>query len=672
MNLNRFVFSFVLLLSTISSVDAQEINQLIGVGGPKFDPVQWSGSIEKLSEEEYILHYQAAIEKDWYIYSQHSEAAMPFRISFQNESNDYKRIGEATESETKRVFDDIFEEYVTKFLGYNPSLAQKISVVDKDFKYIKSEISYQVCKEVCIQQEFFFVHDINRGITQVFKADEFEAFEAYGGVAKNESNTLNNGYQLSKNNDNKSLWIVFLLSFLVGLAALLTPCIFPMIPLTVSFFTKQSTSRATGIRNAIFYGLSIIFIYVVLGLAVTAIFGATVLVELSTSVVFNLVFFILLIVFAISFFGAFEITLPQSWGNKMDQRASKGGLLGIFFMAMALAIVSFSCTGPIAGAALVQSATEGGIAPIISMLGFSSAIALPFALFALFPSWLNSLPKSGGWLNTVKVVLGFIELALAFKFLSNADLVVQGHYLERELFLAIIIAIMTGLAIYLFGGLRLPHDGISEPRSVGRMLLGLTTTVLVLYMMPGLWGAPLKLISGFPPPLNYSESPRGIGSNAGNTAANDSHLPQGAEYGPHNIVSFTEYQDGLAYAKKVNKPILIDFTGFACTNCRRMEELVWSDPEILEILKNDIVLISLYGDSREELPKAEQHISESGRRIRTVGNKWSDFQITRYSIIAAPYYVLINHQEENLNQPIDYTPDIQAYKAWLAEGINNF
>ncbi len=444
-----------------------------------------------------------------------------------------------------------------------------------------------------------------------------------------------------------------------------------MIPMTVSFFTKQSKSRAEGIKNAIIYGLSIIVIYVVLGLAVTAIFGETAIVEVSTSVPFNIAFFVLLVVFAISFLGAFEIMLPQSWANKVDSQADRGGLIGIFFMALALAIVSFSCTGPIVGTALVESATKGGISPIISMLGFSLAIALPFALFALFPGWLNSLPKSGGWLNTVKVVLGFLELALAFKFLSNADLVAQTNLLEREVFLAIIIAILVGLTIYLFGKLKLPHDSDLNHISVGRLLLGLTTLSLVIYMIPGLWGAPLKLISGFPPPMKNSESPYGIGGKSA-MASSDKEIPDHAELGPHDLLSFTDYDAGVAYAKKENKTILLDFTGYACINCRRMEERVWSDPKVLNILRNDVVLISLYGDSREELPKSEQGVSASGRRLKTVGNKWSNFQIERYGILAAPYYVLLDHDEKELNTPVSYTPDIAEYVAWLKEGITRF
>ncbi len=373
-----------------------------------------------------------------------------------------------------------------------------------------------------------------------------------------------------------------------------------MIPMTVSFFTKQSKTKAIGIRNAILFGVSIVFLYVLLGTVVTSIFGADSLNALSTNVWFNIIFFLLLIVFAVSFLGAFEITLPSSWGTKVDSQADRGGLIGIFFMALALAIVSFSCTGPIVGTALVAAAAQGGIAPVISMLGFSLAIALPFSLFAAFPGWMNSLPKSGGWLNTVKVFLGFLELALAFKFLSNADLVLQGHWLEREVFIAIWITIFGALALYLFGKIKLPHDSDLPHISVGRLSLGLVVMTFTIYMIPGLWGAPLKLISGFPPPMHYSESSYGVGytklSDAG--MGTQIEIPKGAHLGPHDIISFLDYEEGMAYAKKINKPVMIDFTGHACVNCRKMEERVWSDSRVLQILKNDIVLISLYVDDK--------------------------------------------------------------------------
>ena len=668
MTRKAFIILSSLIVLMATAVSAQDFS--FGISEVTVDPVQWAGSVEKKSDTEYILNYEATIEEGWYIYAQKSPAGIPFNFEFLQKDAGVSREKFAQESETKTAFDEIFEEDVIKYVGQNPVLSMPITLTDKSITIVKSVINYQVCKEVCIPQDFYIAHNLKTGKAKVFT--DYNEFEKYGATpAQKDKGDSDDDYEEDESTSNKGLWTVFFLSFLGGLAALFTPCVFPMIPMTVSYFTKQSKSRAAGVRNAIIYGISIIIIYVVIGLTVTAIFGATAIVEVSTSVTFNLVFFVLLVVFAISFFGAFEIMLPQKWANKIDRKADRGGYLGIFFMALALAIVSFSCTGPIVGVALVQSITEGGITPIISMLGFSSAIALPFALFAMFPGWLNSLPKSGGWLNTVKVVLGFLELGLALKFLSNADLVVDGNYLPREVFLVLLIAIMIGLALYLFGKIKLAHDTEVKHISVGRLLLGILTTAFILYLIPGVWGAPLKLISGFPPPMNYSESPYGIGGQ--NTLSNSSEeFPDNAEIGPHGLLSFVDYEAGMAYARQENKPVLLDFTGKACVNCRRMEELVWSKPEVLNLLKNDVVLISLYGDSQEELPKEEQGVSASGRRIKTVGNKWSNFQIERYNIVAAPYYVMLDHDETLLNKPVGYTPNAKKYEKWLEKAIITF
>jgi thiol:disulfide interchange protein DsbD len=399
--------------------------------------------------------------------------------------------------------------------------------------------------------------------------------------------------------------------------------------------------------------------------------------EFSTGATFNLIFFVILVVFALSFLGAFEIVLPSSWGTKVDAGIDKNkGYVGIFLMALALAIVSFSCTLPIAGTALAEAATKGGIAPVVSMLGFSSALAIPFTLFAIFPSWLNSLPKSGGWLNTVKVFLGFLELAFAFKFLSNADLVYDLHWFERETFIAVWIAVFGAMAFYLFGKLKLPHDDDDTRISVGRLMLGLLALAFTVYLVPGMWGAPLKLISGFPPPLKYAESPYGVGFTKQANVYNSGEqkpIPEHAHLGPHDIVSFDDYEYGLAYAKEVNKPLLVDFTGKACVNCRKMEDYVWSDPKILEVLNNDIVLVSLYLDYKEQLPKEKQYVSEhTGKKIRTIGNKWSEFQTVRYHTNTQPYYVLLNHNEEELNTPYAYDSDIDKFYNWLKEGVAQF
>ncbi len=478
----------------------------------------------------------------------------------------------------------------------------------------------------------------------------------------------------------KGLLGIFLIAFFAGFAALLTPCVFPMIPMTVSFFTKQSKNKAVGIKNAIVYGISIIIIYVLLGSLVSLIFGADALNALSTNVWFNLAFFLLLIIFAASFLGAFELVLPNSWANKVDRQADRGGLIGIFFMALALAIVSFSCTGPIVGTLLVEAATGGSqIGSIVGMLGFSLAIALPFALFAAFPSWLNALPKSGGWLNTVKVVLGFLELALAFKFLSNADLVLQLHWLEREVFIAIWIAIFGVLAFYLFGKIQLPHDSPITHISVRRLSLGLVVLSFTIYMIPGLWGAPLNLISAFPPPQHYSESPYGVGfakhESDSDTTNNRTDIPEGAHLmPPHNILAFNDYNKGLAYAKKVGKPVMIDFTGHACVNCRKMEQNVWVKPKVLDILKNKVVLISLYVDDKRKLEENEVVDSKlkPGKKLKYIGQKWSELQTIKYKTNSQPFYVLMNHNEDNLIAPVAYTPDADEYYNWLKTGVSKF
>lgn len=630
------------------------------------DPVKWTSTIEKKSATEYVLIFNGTIEPEWHVYSQYTAegGALPLEVLFNNDKGNYEAVGKAEESKTRTAYNDIFEVDET-FWENKVQLRQNIKLTNTATSVIQVELSYQVCKSVCIQQNKLFEFDL-----KALTSKEVQSFEEIKAPEK-ESATPVATSETTDDEADKGLLSIFFIAFFSGFAALLTPCVFPMIPMTVSFFTKQSKTRAAGIRNAFIYGFSIIIIYVLLGSLVTAVFGADALNVLSTNVWFNLIFFFLLIIFAFSFLGAFEIMLPNSWANKVDRQADRGGIVGILFMALALAIVSFSCTGPIVGTLLVQAASKGGIAPVVGMLGFSLALAIPFMLFAMFPGWLNSLPKSGGWLNTVKVFLGFLELALAFKFLSNADLVLQLHILERETFLAIWIAIFGALALYLFGKITLPHDSPLPYISVGRLSLGLLVLSFTIYLIPGLWGAPLKLISGFPPPSNYSESPYGFGG--GGSKMKTEGLPDGAKFGPHSIVAFDDYAKGLAYAKEVGKPILLDFTGHACVNCRKMEDFVWSDERVLSILNNDIVLISLYVDDQRKLPESEQFISETtGKKIKTIGNKWSDFQIAKYNINAQPYYVLLNHNEEKLNEPVAYMPDIQQYEAWLKDGIAKF
>jgi thiol:disulfide interchange protein DsbD len=632
-----------------------------------YDPVKWSTSVEKISETEYNLVINAAIEMKWHLYSQNVPQDGPIPTTFIFEpSEDYELIGTPSEDEGHSENDPFFG-MIIKYFENNATFKQRIKVLSENSFDIVGEVEFMVCDDTsCLPPTFVDLEfTISGKKAAIENADTTETVTP---IKKKDDST------------NRSLLTIFIIAFFSGFAALLTPCVFPMIPMTVSFFTKQSKSKAAGVKNAIIYGVSIVIIYVLLGIIVSAVFGADALNALSTNIWFNIIFFLLLVVFAVSFLGAFELTLPSSWGTKADAQADRGGLIGIFFMALALAIVSFSCTGPIVGYLLVEAAVSGSqIGPIIGMLGFSLALALPFALFAAFPGWLNSLPKSGGWLNTVKVVLGFLELALAFKFLSNADLVLQLHWLEREVFLAIWIAIFGTLALYLFGKIQLPHDSPLTHISVGRLSLGLITLSFTIYMIPGLWGAPLNLISAFPPAQHYSESPYGVGFSklSDGIEAGNSHseIPDGAHLmPPHNILAFNDYDKGVEYARKVNKPIMLDFTGHACVNCRKMEQNVWAKDKILPILKNDVVLISLYVDDKRPLPNGEQieSILRPGKKLKYIGQKWSEFQTLKFGANAQPFYVLLNLNEIELNEPAAYTPDVDEYYDWLQEGISNF
>ncbi|MCM5662663.1 protein-disulfide reductase DsbD family protein [Galbibacter mesophilus] len=632
----------------------------LGVGfAQKTTPVKWQTSVEKKSSTEYVLIATAAIDEGWHLYSQHIGENGPEATIFSFAENaNYNLVGKTKEENGAMLYDSIFNMKIKSFTQ-KTTFKQRISLKESSISEVKATVTFMTCNnQRCLPpktEELLFNLVEKTEVTAAGNKDS-----SFVGAAKTEK---------------KGLFTIFLIAFLSGFAALLTPCVFPMIPMTVSFFTKQSKTRAKGIQNAFLYGLFIIVIYVFLGAIVTWLFGASALNAISTNVWFNLIFFGILVVFAVSFLGAFEIVLPYSWANKVDKQASRGGLVGIFFMALALAIVSFSCTGPIVGTLLVEAASKGGVAPFVGMLGFSSALALPFGLFAAFPGWLNSMPKSGGWLNTVKVFLGFLELALAFKFLSNADLVLQLHLLQREVFLAIWIAIFGTLAFYLFGKIKLPHDGPEQHISVGRLSMGMLVLAFTIYLIPGLWGARLELISGFPPPINYSESPYGVGytKNTVGAISETSQIPEGAHLGPIDIIAFKDYETGLAYAKKVKKPVLLDFTGYACVNCRKMEERVWSDPKILALLKNEVVLISLYVDDKRKLPEDEQVVSEiTGKKLKYIGQKWSEFQTLRYKANAQPFYVLMNLNEENLIAPIGYTPAIDEYLAWLREGIERY
>lgn len=476
----------------------------------------------------------------------------------------------------------------------------------------------------------------------------------------------------------QTLFAIFIAGFIGGMAALLMPCIFPMLPLTVSFFTKGA-EKGSAVRKASLYGCFIIIIYVVLGLLVTIIFGADALNSLSTNGIFNFFFFLLLVAFAASFFGAFEITLPSSWVNKMDANSDKGGIAGLFFMAGTLALVSFSCTGPIIGTLLVQAATTGALlGPAVGMFGFSFALAIPFALFALFPSALNKLPKSGGWLNSVKVVLGFLELAFALKFLSNVDLAYHWEWFDREVFLALWIIIFFMMGIYLLGKLTFAHDSPLTYISVPRLFLATIILAFVVYLIPGMWGAPLKSVSAFLPPQTTQDFDLYTVTllNDGPATTNKSHQPHKyAEQfdAPLKLDVYFDYNEGINAARKLNKPVLIDFTGHACVNCRKMENNVWPDKEVIKHLNNDYVIIQLYVDDKTELAPEDVVITPEGKKLTTIGKKWSDLQARKFQSNSQPFYVLLNPQTEQILVPAqgaDYEPE--NYKKFLQSGITAF
>ena len=615
------------------------------------DPVKWNFEIEAVDENEVDLIIRADIDAGWHLYSQDAgEGPVPTSFTF-FENENIKTKGKVKEGESHEEYDPNFES-VLRYFDTEAIFKQRIKLLTEESTLLKGELQFMVCNDaMCLPPEWV-------DIEVVLPAAE----------------EISLGTQAS----NEGLWSIFIIAFLSGFVALLTPCVFPMIPMTVSFFTKQSKNKAAGIKNAIIYGLSIIGIYVFLGVVVSNLFGADTLNNMATNVYFNVAFFFLLIIFAASFLGAFEITMPNSWINKADSASDRGGLLGIFFMAFTLALVSFSCTGPIVGTLLVEAASGGSyVGPIVGMFGFSLAIALPFAFFAAFPGWLNSLPKSGGWLNSVKVVLGFLELALAFKFLSNADLVLQAHLLERELFIAIWIIIFTLLTMYLLGKLKLSHDSSLPHVSVGRLFMAIVTGAFTVYMIPGLWGAPLKLINAFPPPMHYSESPYGVGNTQAGSSVSVHSEEDGHHLGPQGIMVFHDYDTGMEYAREVNKPVMIDFTGWACVNCRKMEEQVWSDPAVKKVLSEDMVLISLYVDERTKLPETDQYettIAGKTKKVRTVGDKWMVMQAEKYKINSQPYYLVLDHDENSLIEAANYQDygSVEVFKDWLDRGLSEF
>ncbi len=643
------------------------------------EPVKWDFSTESLGNDEYMVHFDAKVENGWYIYSHDLEEGgpLPTVIEF-DEDQKVKKIGKQQEDgKMIEKFDPMFDMKVKKYAD-KVRFSQKIK---SSAKAVQGYVDYMTCDDSkCLKEGTEFSIDLTGsggsgsgsanaaaavgGATASKLAAGPEMFSSViqecGADAKNYGN---------ENKKGRTPWMIFILGFLGGFAALLTPCVFPMIPLTVSFFTKQSKTKKKGLINAFIYAVSIIVIYVALGFFVTVAFGPDFLNVLSTHPLFNLAFFVVFVVFAISFFGYFEITLPNALINKSDSAADKGGLIGIFFMAFTLALVSFSCTGPIIGTLLVDAAVNGErLGPVVGMFGFALALSLPFALFAAFPGWLNSLPKSGGWLDVVKKVLGFIELIFALKFLSNADLVRQWGLIPREVFLGIWIILLVAMGLYLFGKLRFKYDMKGAPISTTRKVLGGFSFLTALLLLPGLLLKPIPLIgdviSGFPPPEFYNLQSSKIFGSGEKGAGHDNE-----DVGIHGI---QDLEAGIAEAKKSGKPILLDFTGWACVNCRKMEENVWPK---LEKLMEEYTLISLYVDEDIKLPKEEQFAYELNgkkKRVRTVGNKWSFLETDCFLTNTQPYYVLLNHEGEHLTAPKAYTPDVAEYATFLENGVKNF
>lgn len=629
------------------------------------NPVKFSKEFRKISDTEYELIMKADIHEGWHVYSQSTAegGSLPSEFAYEKAGEDYELIGETTESETIVEYNDIFEIEET-FFKEKAVFTQKIKLLKPDINQVDVNLFYQVCKEVCIpaDHDFSFVFDGSVAVKSKVSVDSRSL--AMGSALKldlKNKELLNNaGEDIGTGS---GLWVIFGLGFLGGLIALLTPCVFPMIPLTVSFFTKHSEKKSKGIANAMLYGFFIVLIYFLLSLPFHLFdsVDSQILNTIATNIWLNIVFFVIFLFFAFSFFGYYELTLPSSWANRMDAASTKvGGGIGIFFMAVTLALVSFSCTGPILGGLLGSTVLgEGDVATNLTagMTGFGVALALPFGLFALFPTWLNSLPKSGGWMTTVKVVLGFLELALALKFLSNADMVAGWGILKREVFLGIWIVLFVLLTLYLFGIIRFPHDGPKGKLPAVRKGIGIVSAAFSIYLILGLFNfSNLKLLSGFPPPHFYS------------IFETESDCPLG-------IDCFKDFDEGVAYAKKVDKPILLDFTGWACVNCRKMEANVWSEPDIYPILKEDLVVISLYIDDRKELPEAEQFDFkfDSGRikSIKTIGQKWGTFQSINFNAASQPYYVLLSPDLEVLNNAVQYT-DRDEYRKWLLQGLQRF
>ncbi|GAB3001407.1 thioredoxin family protein [Cyclobacterium sediminis] len=650
MNFNKLIFITLSFFFLSLALSAQVIS-----------PPKWEIQLDQKNPQvgdELALIFKAAIPTNWYIYSNEFDPNLgPLLTEVKlEESKGIDLVGGLEAIGSKQKYDEIWEGDITYF--EKEGLFHQKLIITEENAVIKGTLEYQMCSDIT-NQCINYQEDINITL---------------GDPTSSEGPSEVTPEEISLEQPKESLVGFMLIAFLAGLAALLTPCVFPMIPMTVTFFTGRGKNKLEGYRNAFIYGFSIIAIYTIAGTLLAAIQGPEFANWLSTHWLPNVFFFGVFIFFALAFLGLFEITLPAGFVNKMDAQADKGGMLGIFFMAFTLVLVSFSCTGPIVGSILISSAGGALLKPILGMFAFSLAFALPFTLFAIFPGWLNSLPKSGGWLNSVKVVLGFLELALAFKFLSVADQVYHWGILDRDIYLAIWIVIFTLLGLYLLGKLRLPHDSPLDFVSVPRLMLAIATFVLVVYMIPGMWGAPLKGLSGYLPPLSSHDFDLSQISRQSSENELD-EIPKYADFlhFPHGIQGYFDYDQALRAAKRQNKPLFIDFTGHGCVNCREMEARVWSDSRVLKRLKEDFVMVALYIDERYTLPEEQWYTSTYDNKVKkTIGKQNADFQITRFNNNAQPYYVILDHEEELLINPIAYETDIQKFIDFLDKASKEF
>ncbi|MFS8616706.1 MAG: cytochrome c biogenesis protein CcdA [Solitalea sp.] len=707
-----------------------------GLSAQIFNPVSWDFSARPSGENEMVLTLRATIDPGWHVYSQHLDEGGPIPTNFKfTPSSDYELKGGVEEvSEVERVMDPNFGMEVLYFS--NEAVFEQTVVLKKPSTAISGVLEYMVCDDQrCLpptEVEFsikanhpdFSAGGGSAGVEPAKKssahlapeaderesggqqgqgsreADRIAAADSAQGIVQSRQETDSSAIagtdpatpetleaaaaQADAKSERKSLLGIFIAGFAGGLLALLMPCIFPMIPLTVSYFTKKGATggRAKVISSAALYGVSIIVIYVALGLLITVLFGSNKLNELASNGFLNILFFLILVIFAISFFGAFELNLPSSWTTFADKKADSHGLTGIFFMAVALSLASFSCTGPIIGSLLVEAASKGALlGPATGMFGFALALAIPFTLFAIFPQWLQTLPKSGGWLNTVKVSLGFLELAFALKFLSTVDMAYHWNLLDRDIFLVLWIVIFGTWGLYLLGKLRFAHDSPVTHLSVPRLFFAIFALGFSIYMIPGLWGAPLKPISSFLPhqgTQDFDMYTATLGGGASHASTGGEPDGAGKKYtnlfhAPLGLNAFFDYEEALAYAERVNKPLFIDFTGWSCTNCRRMEASVWPDPRVLERIRDNFVLVQLYVDDKTALPAEEHYVSEfSGKTINTIGKKWSDFQASRFNTNSQPYYVITDHQGQVLVPPRAFNLNIPQYVRFLDQGVEAF